>query len=85
MAKLKLEAAWREEFKRVGEAQSRGSSNRGLIEEPTGQIGFRWPGDQAEARRLLDEQTHHYFQWIFVAVVAAVIVGLIVFGLTFLH
>jgi hypothetical protein len=85
MAKLKLEAAWREEFKRVGQAQSRGSSNRGHIEEPKRQISFRWPGDQAEARRLLEERTHHYFQWTFVAVVAAIIVGLIVFGLTFLH
>jgi hypothetical protein len=85
MAKLKLEAAWREESKRVGEAQSRGSRNRGHIEEPKRQTGLRWSGDQGEARRLLDEQTHHYFQWTFVAVVAAVIVGLIVFGLTFLH
>jgi hypothetical protein len=85
MAKLRLEPAWREEFKRVGEAQSRGPSNRELIGEPKRQITFRWGGDQAGARRLRDQQTHHYFHWTFVAVVAAIIVGLIAFGLTFLH
>jgi hypothetical protein len=85
MAKLRLEPAWREEFKRVGEAQSRGASNRGLIEEPKRQTSLRLAGDQAEARRLIDEQTHHYLHWTFVAGVAGFIVGLIVFALTFLH
>ena len=85
MAKLKLEAGWREEFKRVGEAQSRDPSNCGLIEEPKRQISFQWRGDKAEARRLLDDQAHHYFHWTLVAIAAAVIVVLIVFGLTFLH
>jgi hypothetical protein len=84
MAKLKLEAAWREEFKR-GEAQFRDPGNGGLTEEPKGQVSLCWRGDEAEARRLLEEQTHHYFQWTSVAVVAALIVSLIVFGLTFLH
>jgi hypothetical protein len=85
MAKLKLEAAWGEEFKRVGEAEPRGPGNRGLIEEPKEQVSLRWGGDEAESRRLQDEQSHRYFQWTFVSVVAAVIVGFIVFGLTFLH
>jgi hypothetical protein len=85
MAKLKLEASWGEEFKRASEAQSREPSNRGHIEDTKGQVGVRWRGDKAEAQRLVDEQTHHYFQWTAVAGVAAVIVSLIVFGLTFLH
>jgi hypothetical protein len=85
MAKLRLEPAWREEFKRVDEAQSRDRSNRGLIEEPKRQASLRWRGDQGEARRIIDEQTHHYFHWTFVAGIAGFIVGLIVFGLTFLH
>jgi|SRR6516165_5776609 len=36
-------------------------------------------------RRLREEQTHHYVRWSFFAVIAAVIVGLIGVGLTFLH
>jgi hypothetical protein len=83
MAKFELEEEWREEVRRLGEAQSRDPSNRGLFDEAESRI--RSPGDQAEARRLLDQQTHHYFQWGFVAVLAAIIVGLIVFGLTFVH
>jgi hypothetical protein len=85
MAKLKLEAAWREEFKRVGETQFRNPRDVGLTEEPKGQMSLRWCGDEAESRRLREGQTHHYFQWTSVAVVAAVIVSLIVFSLTFLH
>jgi hypothetical protein len=83
MAKLKLEPSWRDEFKRVGEAQSRDRSNRGFIEEPKSQTSLRWRGDEAESRRLQGE--HHYCQWTSVAVVAAVIVSLIMIGLTFLH
>ena len=82
MAKLKLEASWREEFKRVDEAQSRDRSNGGLFEDPKRQASLRWRGDEA---RLRYEQTHHYFQWTSVAVVAAVIVSLVMIGLTFLH
>jgi hypothetical protein len=85
MAKLKLEASWREEFERVAGAQSRDPGSARLAEEPKGQTSLRWGGDAAESRRLLDEQTHHYFRWTFVAVAAAVIVALIAFGLTFLH
>jgi hypothetical protein len=83
MAEPEVEAASRAEFKRVGEARFRDSLNRGL--EPKRQKKFRWWGDEGEARRLRDEQTYHYVRWTFVAAVAAVIVSLIVFGLTFLH
>jgi hypothetical protein len=38
-----------------------------------------------EARRLREEQTHHYVRWTFFAAVAAVIVGLIGAGLALLH
>jgi hypothetical protein len=85
MAKLKLEAAWREKFTRIGAGQFRDPRDSGLTEEPKGLVSLPWAGDEAESRRLLDEQTHHYFQWTSVAVVAAVIVGLILFGLTLLH
>jgi hypothetical protein len=85
MAKLKLEAAWREEFKLVGETQFRDPRDGAPTEEPKRQVSLRWCGDEAESRRLLDEQTHHYFQWTSVAVAAAVIVSLIFFSLTFLH
>jgi hypothetical protein len=53
--------------------------------EPKRQAAFRWLGDEAEARRLREEQTHHYVRWTFVAAVAAAVVGLIGVGLTFLH
>jgi ABC-type sugar transport system permease subunit len=85
MAEPEVEAASRAEFKQVGEAQFRDSLNRGLFEEPKRQKKFRWWGDEGEARRLRDEQTYHYVRWTFVAAVAAVVVSLIVFGLTFLH
>jgi hypothetical protein len=79
------EAAWRAELKRIGDAQFRDSLNGGLTEQPKQQKSFRWRGDQGEARRLRDEHTYHYVRWTLVAAVAAVIVSLIVFGLTFLH
>ena len=85
MAELEVEAGWREELKRDGEAQFRNPRSVGLTEEPKGQVSLRWCGDEAESRRLREEQTHHYFQWTSVAVVAAVIVSVIVFSLTFLH
>jgi hypothetical protein len=46
---------------------------------------FRWLGDEAEVQRLREESTHHYLRWTFLAAIAAVIVALIAFGLTFLH
>ena len=85
MAKLKLEGSWREEFKRGSATQARDPGSAKFTEQPKGQTSLRWGGDEAESRRLLDERTHHYFRWTFIAVVAAVIVALIGFSLTFLH
>ena len=87
MAEPDVEAAWRAEFKRIGETRLRDALNSGsgITDEPKRQAAFRWLGDEAEARRLREEQTHHYVRWTFVAAVAAVIVGLIGVGLTFLH
>ena len=57
MAEPEVEAAWRAEFKQVGEAQFRDSLNRGLSEAKR----FRWWGDEGEARRLRDEKTTTMF------------------------
>jgi hypothetical protein len=82
-----VEAAWRAEFKRIAETQVRGALNSGsdFTDESKRQAAFRWLGDEAEARRLREERTHHYVRWTFFAAVAAVIVGLVGVGLTFLH
>ena len=61
------------------------NSSSGFTDESKRQAAFRWLGDKAEAQRLREEQTHHYIRWTLVAAVAAVIVGLIGVGLTFLH
>jgi hypothetical protein len=49
------------------------------------QATFRWLGDEAQTRRLREEQIHHYVQWTFFAAVAAAIVGVIGLGLTLLR
>jgi hypothetical protein len=87
MAEPEVEAACRAEFKRIGETQLRDVLNTGsgFADEPKRQAAFRWLGDEAEARRLREEQTHHYLRWTFFAVIAVVIVGLIGVGLTLLH
>ena len=84
MAEPEVEAAWRAEFKRIGETQVRDALDS-ITDEPKRQAAFRWLGDEAEARRLREEQTHHYVRWTFFAAVAAVIVGLIGAGLALLH
>ena len=84
MAEPEVEAAWRAEFKRIGETQIRDALNS-ITDGEKRQAAFRWLGDEAEARRLREEQTHHYVRWTFFAAVAAVIVGLIGVGLTLLH
>jgi hypothetical protein len=61
------------EFERTGEGETRK------------QTAFRWLGDEAEVQRLREEREHHYLRWIVLALIAAVIVGLIAIGLTFLH
>lgn len=85
MADPEVEAAWRAEFKRVGETQLLDALNSGIADEPMRQAAFRWLGDEAEERRLREEKTHHYVRWTFFAATAALIVGLIGVGLTFLH
>jgi hypothetical protein len=78
MAEPEVEAAWRAELERVGEDHDRAS-------ETNRRPAFRWLGDEAEVRRLREESAHHYVRWTVLALIAAVIVGLIAFGLTFLH
>ena len=87
MAEPEVEAAWRAEFKRIGETRLRDALNSddGFTDEPKRQAAFRWLGDEAEEQRLREEQTHHYVRWTFFAVIAAVIVGLIGVSLTLLH
>ena len=87
MAEPEVEAAWRAEFKRVGEAQLRDAPTSGsdITDELKRQAASRWLGDKAETQRLREEQTHHYVRWTLFAAIAAVIVGLIGVGLTFLH
>jgi hypothetical protein len=87
MAEPEVEAAWRAEFKRIGEKQLRDvlNSGVGIADEPKRQATFRWLGDEAEERQLREEKAYHYFRWTFFAAIAAVIVGLIGVGLTVLH
>ncbi len=86
MAEPEVEAAFRAEFKRIGETQLRETLNSGgFIDESKRQVAFRWLGDEAEARRLQEEQTHHYVRWSFFIAVAAVIAGLIAMGLALLR
>ena len=56
-----------------------------MADEPKRKAEFQWSGDEAQAQRLREEKTHHYVRLTFFAVIAAVIVGLIAVGLTFLH
>jgi hypothetical protein len=84
MAEPEVEAAWRAEFKRIGETQIRDALNS-ITDGEKRQAAFRWLGDEAEARRLREEQTHYYVRWTLFAAVATVIVGLIGVGLTLLH
>ena len=86
MAEPEVEAAWRAEFKRIGEQQLRDALNSGvgIADEPKRQAAFRWLGDEAEERRLREE-TVPLCAVDLLAALAAVIVGLIGVGLTFLH
>jgi hypothetical protein len=58
MADPEVEAAWRAEFKRIGEKQLRDALNSGvgIADEPKRQAAFRWLGDEAEERRLREEK-----------------------------
>jgi hypothetical protein len=86
MAEPEVEAAWRAEFKRSGATKLRDAldSSGGFADELNRQAAFRWLGDEAEARRLQQEQTHHYVRWTFLVAVAAMIAALIAVGLALL-
>jgi hypothetical protein len=87
MAEPEVEAAWRAEFKRSGATELRDALNSGggFTDELKRQAAFRWLGDEAEARRLRQEQTYHYVRWTFLIAVAAAIAGLIALGLSLLR
>ena len=79
MAEPEVEAAWRAEFERVQDTEA---SNSGANDP---KAALRWSGDAAEVRRLQEEHTQHYLQWLSVGAFAVVIVGVIGAGLSFLH
>jgi hypothetical protein len=83
MAEPEVEAAWRAEFKRSGatELHSAPNSDTASADELKRRAAFRWLGDEAEARRLQQEKTHHYVRWALQVAVAAVIAGLVAVGL----
>jgi hypothetical protein len=86
VAEPEVEAAWRAEFKRSGATQLREAvrSSDNFAAELKKQGDFRWLGDEAEARRLQQEQTYHYVRWTILIGVAAVIASLIALGLSLL-
>ena len=84
MAEPEVEAAWRAEFERAGEGCDY-LLNGSLTDDTTEETTFRWLGDESEVQRLREEREHHYLRWIVLALIAAVVVGLITIGLTFLH
>ena len=86
MADPEVEAAWRAEFKRIGETLPGDAPNAvgGSTNEPK-QATFRWLGDETQTRRLREEKTHHYVQWTLFAAVAVAIVCVIGLGLTLLR
>jgi RimJ/RimL family protein N-acetyltransferase len=79
MAEPEVEAAWRAELNRIHDTEA----FRSGPDDP--KAAFRWSGDEAEAWRLQEEHAHHYLRWTFVCVFAAMIVGVIGVGLSFLH
>jgi hypothetical protein len=74
-----VEAAWRAEFERIHDTETFDSRP----DDPM--AAFRCSGDEAKARRLREEHSHHYLRWAFVGAFAAVIVSGIGVGLSFLH
>jgi hypothetical protein len=73
------EVAWRSEFERLGETLVYENVKQGAIynDEAKRQAAFRWPGEQAAARRARDEKTFRYARWTFFTAIAAAFVGLI--------
>jgi len=84
MAEPEIEAASRAELNRIAGTHAL-KSGSDVTDELKRQAAFRWLGDEPEVQRLREDQTHHYARWAILAAVAAVIVGLIGVGLTFLH
>jgi hypothetical protein len=82
MAEQEVEAAWRAELERIGETQHHDAPKLGELKR---EAAFRWSGDETQARRVQEEQAHHYLRWSFFAAVGAVIAGLIAEGSTLLH
>ena len=85
MAEPEVKAAWHAEFERSGVTQIRDALGGGGLADEKSQAAFRWLGDEAEARRLQQEQTYHYIKWTFSIAVAVVIAGLIALGLSLLR
>jgi hypothetical protein len=81
MAESEVEAAWRAEFGRIRDTAA---FHGGNVFADGPKAAFRWSGDEAEARRLQEEHTHHYLRWTFLSTVAVMIVGLIGVCLSFL-
>src|SRR5262249_32612318 len=79
MAEPEVEAAWRAEFKRIHDTEGFHSGPNNL------EAAFRGPGDEVEAGRLQEDPPPHYLRWTFVGAFAAMIVGVIGVGLSFLH
>ena len=65
--------------------QIRDALGGGGLADAKSQAAFRWLGDEAEARRLQQEQTHHYIKWTLLIAIAVVIAGLIALGLSALR
>jgi hypothetical protein len=82
MAEPEVEAAWRAEYERIHATETFDNDNA-FLGDP--KAALRWSGDEVEAQRLQEEHSHHYVRWTWLGAVAAVIVGLIGVGLTFLH
>ena len=77
MTEPEVEAAWRDEFKRIQDTEAFQNGS----DDP--KAAFRWSGDEAEARRLQEEHAHHYLRWTFVGAFAVMIVGVIGVSLSF--
>ena len=86
MAEQEVEAAWRAEFERSSVTQIRDALSGGEFTDELKRRGaLRWLGDEAESRRLQQQQTYHYVRWTFLVAIAAVIAGLITVGLALLR
>jgi hypothetical protein len=81
MAEPDVEAAWRNEFKRIRETEASDANLSAGDPKATS----RWSGDEAETYRLQEEHTHHYIRWILFGAVAVMNVGIIGVVLSFVN